>query len=102
MTIPAQTVTNPIFGFRIVNSGHAMAVQYVQNETGAFPTMPMATGGGTASRAADGLSAVNFNNSNSTVYYTAESTGSSSNKTVNPFSGISSETNEWISKIVIS
>lgn len=42
-TIPPQTVTNPSFGFRIVTSGNTIIVDLVQNETGSFPTMPVAT-----------------------------------------------------------
>lgn len=33
---PLQTVTNPVFGFRIVTSGDEIAVDYVQNELTAF------------------------------------------------------------------
>lgn len=46
-------VTNPNVGFRIVTSGDAIAVDFVQNETGAFITSPIATTSGTATRAAD-------------------------------------------------
>lgn len=44
--IPAQTVTNPNFGFRIVTSGDAIGVDYVQNETGSFPSSPIDIAGG--------------------------------------------------------
>jgi hypothetical protein len=43
LSIPAQTVTNPNFGFRIVTSGDAIDVDFVQNETGACMTSPIST-----------------------------------------------------------
>jgi hypothetical protein len=51
--IPSATVTNPVVGFRIVASGDAIAVDYVQCEDGTFITSPIATGAGTATRSAD-------------------------------------------------
>lgn len=50
------TVVNPSIGFRIVTSGDAIAVDYVGNETGAFPSSPMATTTVAVTRAADALS----------------------------------------------
>lgn len=41
--IPVQTLANPNFGFRIVTSGDAIGVDFVQNENGTFPTSPIAT-----------------------------------------------------------
>lgn len=43
VSIPAQTVTNPSVGFRIATSGDSIAVDLVQNETGAYATSPMPT-----------------------------------------------------------
>jgi hypothetical protein len=34
VAIPNQTVTNPVFGFRLVNSGDSIAVDFVVNESG--------------------------------------------------------------------
>jgi hypothetical protein len=51
--IPTATVTNPVVGFRIVASGDAIAVDYVQCEDGIDITSPIATGAGTATRSAD-------------------------------------------------
>jgi len=51
--VPSATVTNPIVGFRIVTSGDAIAVDFVQEETGAFITSPIATTTATVTRAAD-------------------------------------------------
>lgn len=45
-TIPAQTVTNPNFGFRIVTNGDAIGVDFVLNETGPFPSSPIDIAGG--------------------------------------------------------
>ncbi len=43
VSTPAQTVTNPSVGFRIVASGDKIAVDYVQNEAGTYLTSPIAT-----------------------------------------------------------
>jgi hypothetical protein len=51
--IPTATVTNPVVGFRIVASGDAIAVDYVQCEDGTDITSPIATGAATATRSAD-------------------------------------------------
>jgi hypothetical protein len=59
VSIPTQTLANPTVGFRIVTSGDAIAVDYVQNEnSGAFATSPIATTSASAARAAD-LGALN-------------------------------------------
>lgn len=55
VTIPPQTLANPTVGFRIVTSGDAIAVDYVQNEAGAFESSPLATTTGAVTRAADSL-----------------------------------------------
>jgi predicted phage tail component-like protein len=47
-SIPAQTVTNPQFGFRIATSGDAFGVDYVQNENTQDPSSPIS-----GTRAAD-------------------------------------------------
>lgn len=54
--VPSATVTNPIVGFRVVTSGDAIAVDFVQEESGAFTTSPIATTTATVSRAADQIS----------------------------------------------
>jgi len=51
--IPTQTLANPTVGFRIVTNGDAIAVDFVQNETGAFRTSPIETTTASATRAAD-------------------------------------------------
>ncbi|MGA1111483.1 MAG: phage head spike fiber domain-containing protein, partial [Ilumatobacteraceae bacterium] len=43
VSIPSATVTNPSVGFRIATSGDAIAVDYVQCETGAFVTSAIET-----------------------------------------------------------
>jgi hypothetical protein len=53
VTIPAQTVTNPNFGFQIVTNGDAIAVGYVSNEGGAFATSPIPTTSASVTRPAD-------------------------------------------------
>lgn len=53
VTIPAQTLANPTLGFRIVTSGDAVAVDYAQNETGAFESTPIATTTAAVTRATD-------------------------------------------------
>jgi hypothetical protein len=53
---PAQTLTNPTVGFRIVTSGDAIDVDFCQAETGSVATSPIVTTAGTANRAADVVS----------------------------------------------
>lgn len=55
VTIPTQTLANPTVGFRIVTSADSIAVDYVQNENGMFPSSPIATTGGAITRSADSL-----------------------------------------------
>lgn len=53
VTIPTQTLANPTVGFRIVTSGDAVAVDFVQNEDGVFASSPIPTTTVPATRAAD-------------------------------------------------
>jgi hypothetical protein len=53
--VPSATVTNPIVGFRVVTSGDAIAVDFVQEESGAFTTSPIATTTATVTRAIDNI-----------------------------------------------
>jgi hypothetical protein len=54
VSIPSQTLANPVVGFRIVTSGDAIAVDIVQNEDGAFATSPIPqTSAATMTRVAD-------------------------------------------------
>jgi hypothetical protein len=54
-SIPAQTVTNPVFGFRITTSTDAIAVAFVQNETGVLTSPTTETGAAAVARAADAI-----------------------------------------------
>ena len=56
LEIPTQTLANPTVGFRIVTSGDAIAVDYVQNENGAFRSSAIPTTSASVTRAADSLS----------------------------------------------
>jgi hypothetical protein len=53
LSIPTQTLANPTVGFRIVTSGDAIDVDYVQNENGTFATSSIATTTASVTRAAD-------------------------------------------------
>jgi hypothetical protein len=55
LTIPTQTLANPTVGFRIVTSGDAIAVAFVQNENGIFATSPILTTVAAATRDVDVL-----------------------------------------------
>ncbi|MHC1788507.1 phage head spike fiber domain-containing protein [Solidesulfovibrio sp.] len=72
LLIPSQTVTNPVVGFKIAVSGDAIAVDYVQNEGGAFPTSAMLTTTTAFVRSADvwtiATNAFSFNASEGTVF----------------------------------
>lgn len=56
VNVPSATVTNPIVGFRIVTSGDAIAVDFLQEESGAFITSPIATTTASVTRAIDNIS----------------------------------------------
>jgi len=49
------SVTNPSVGFQVVNLNDKIAVQYVDNETGAFSTSAIHTGAASVARTADTL-----------------------------------------------
>lgn len=53
ISIPAQTVTNPVFGYRITTSGDKIAVDFDQNETGVLTSCTTATAGSAVTRNAD-------------------------------------------------
>lgn len=56
LTIPAQTLTNPTVGFRIVTNGDVIAVDGMQNELGSYPTSVLFTAASTVARTRDDLS----------------------------------------------
>ena len=53
VSIPAQTVTNPVFGFKLATNGDAIAVDCNQNEGGAFATSAIITTSTSVQRTAD-------------------------------------------------
>lgn len=53
VSIPTQTLANPVVGFQIVTSGDAIAVDFVQNENGIFATSPIPTTTVAVARAGD-------------------------------------------------
>lgn len=53
VSIPTQTLANPVVGFQIVTSGDKIAVDFVQNENGVFASSPIPTTTTSAARAAD-------------------------------------------------
>lgn len=55
VTVPTQTLADPTVGFRIVTSGDAIAVDYVQNENGVFQSSVIPTTTVAVTRAADSL-----------------------------------------------
>lgn len=57
LSIPTQTLANPAVRFLIITSGDAIAVDFVQNENGAFPSSPIATTTAAGTRNADVVSA---------------------------------------------
>jgi hypothetical protein len=60
VSIPTRTVTNPVFGFRIVTSGDVIVVDFVQNENGTFATSEIAVGATAVTRPTDQVSYDNF------------------------------------------
>lgn len=78
VTIPHATLANPVCGFRIVTSGDAVAVDYMQVERGGSVfTSPIATTSATVTRSGEScvcttLANVAFNATEGTVYCHAE------------------------------
>ena len=68
VSIPTQTLANPTVGFRIVTSGDAIAVDYVQNENGIYATSPLATTSASTNRNADVVTLANFTAMPSTAF----------------------------------
>lgn len=58
LAIPSQTLVDPTVGFRIVTNGDKIAVDFVQNENGTFPTSPILTTTTSAARAADSITPI--------------------------------------------
>jgi hypothetical protein len=55
VSIPGQTLVNPNVGFRIVTSGDAIAVDFVQNENNVDATSPIATTTTAVTRSGDSV-----------------------------------------------
>lgn len=51
--IPTQTLANPIIGFKLAAAGDQIAIDFVQNENGAFPTSRILTTSAQVTRAED-------------------------------------------------
>lgn len=97
--IPTQTLANPTVGFRIVTSGDAIAVDFVQNENGTTSTSSIHTTSAAVARAADTLTAALYTGDSVTEYYRLVSDLSQSSRAVNPFSGVSAESDSiWVEK----
>lgn len=52
VSTPTQTLANPVVGFRLAESGDAIAVWGIQNENGTFATSPIVTTAAPVARAA--------------------------------------------------
>lgn len=86
LTIPTQTLANPTVGFRIVTSGDAIDVDYVQNENGTFATSSILVTTVAVTRAADVCSiltsAFPFNASEGTIVASFDLIGRAGTQTV--------------------
>jgi len=72
VSIPTQTLANPTVGFQIVTNGDKIAIDFVQNENGAFQTSPIPTTSSSATRAVDSItgSTAGFYNATASTLYT--------------------------------
>jgi hypothetical protein len=90
VSIPTATLANPTVGFRLVTSGDSIAVDFVQNENGAFATSEIGTTTASVPRSADSafMTGTNFSNWYNTsegtfvIDYTPKTVGSASVATV--------------------
>ena len=101
VSIPTQTLANPTVGFRIVTSGDAIAVDYVQNENGAFASSPIFTTTASIARATDIPAAALYTSNPAIIQYRAVDTGNRARKSIDLLSSISSEINEWIEQVAV-
>lgn len=83
------------------NSTSAVDVSWLQAENRAFATSRIRTIGSAVIRAADVLSAASLTTNPAIIQYRDIATGTRARKVINPWSGISGETNEWIEAIRI-
>jgi len=99
VAIPTQTLANPTVGFRIVTDTDAIAIDMVQNEDGTSWTSEIPTTSASVTRAADDLTAALYTADSVTEYYRLVSDLSETSRTVNPFSGVTDETDSiWVKK----
>jgi hypothetical protein len=101
VSIPTQTLANPTVGFRIVTSGDAIAVDFPQNENGAFATSPIWTTSAAVTRAADALAMALYSTNPIIVQTRSVADNSRSRQVINPASDISSLTDVWLEEIAV-
>ena len=104
VSIPAQTVTNPSFGFQIVTNGDAIAVDFVQNETGSEWSSPIAVAAAAVTRAPESLVFSGYASNPYAILSAPESTGSfACNKYANQAAANAAiaAANQWVKTIKI-
>ncbi len=88
VSIPTQTIANPIVGFKIATNTDAIIVDFVQNENGTFATSAIETAGSAVTRNADvaSMTGTNFSDwyrqDEGSFYFEIARTGAKSNNTV--------------------
>jgi hypothetical protein len=75
VSIPAQTVTNPSVGFQLATLNDKIAIDFVQNEAGAFATSPIATTNASVTRSADAFTLANYTNRLVEAFWIDQQTG---------------------------
>lgn len=104
--IPSATVTNPVFGFRVVTSGDEIDFDFFGLESATYPSSPILTTTASATRGQDNaaitnLSSIGFSATQGAVYvqFMLEGVGSSASRRV--FSFDDTGTNNRMAVIVI-
>jgi hypothetical protein len=101
----ATTAFTSHFATILFSSGVAidvtLRIYQPQTEQGAFASSAIPTTGSAVVRAADVPAAAMYSNYPAIIQYKAISTGTRARKVINPWSGFSSESDEWIESIAI-
>lgn len=98
--LEVHTADNQAYNFSAAGT-ESLYLFGAQAELGFFATSYIPTAASSVTRAGDVPAAATYSSNPAIIQYRSQSTGTRARKVINPWSGISSETNEWIEGIRI-